>query len=79
MAALVFDPNSLDVGEMIAMEEVAGEGCLIQLSEGKPSAKLIGAIVWILNRRDNPDFTLEDAYKVKVADIDFEVPDAEGG
>lgn len=51
------------------------------LSEAKISAKTLSALVWLVKRQANPDFTLQDARRVRVAELiieDSEPEDSEG-
>jgi hypothetical protein len=48
------------------------------LSEAQLSAKVIKALVFLVKRRDNPAFTLEDARHVRISDLKFAEADAEG-
>ena len=83
--SLDFDPDSLTVGELEDFAEVAGmefseASYVVEVEDGKGGtttarrmkAKGLVALVYVLQRRTNPDFTLEDARKVKMAD--FNVP-----
>lgn len=74
---LRFDPNSMKIRDLVDLEDAAGAEAFQQIMEGKPTAKMIAALVWILKRRENPDFTLEDAYEVEVGQVDLEVVEPE--
>lgn len=39
--------------------------------------RVVKALVYIVGRRDNPDFTLEDAANVRFDEIEWEEPDEE--
>ncbi len=57
------------------------DGNVIRDEKGRPvksvqmDAKSLKAIVWITSRRDNPDFTLEDARNVKVSSFSVDGDD----
>lgn len=64
-----FDVNSLTLGEVETMEEIVGRDVMRELGQGTPSVKTLLALVYVVKRRDNPEFTLDDARKLKVAAI----------
>lgn len=63
----------LTIGEMEALEEITGaplEDLVDEdgnLAVAVPKVKLLKAIVWISKHRENPDFTLEDASRLKLS------------
>jgi hypothetical protein len=77
---LEFDPNDLTLGDMEDFEAATGEpfGALAQRFRGKPAneviatlpAKALTALVWIVARRADPDFTLAMARDTKATDIE---------
>jgi hypothetical protein len=70
-SGLAFDPDDLTIGEMEQFEDVVGQTMTSALSDpSNMSAKALKAIVWIVNRRTNPEYTLEDAASVKVSSLD---------
>lgn len=73
-----FDINQLELGELEDIEEVTGinPGAL----EGKAlPVKMMTAIAWVLKRRDDPAFTLEQARRIKVVELLEETPSPNGG
>ena len=85
--SLDFDPESLTVGELEDFADAAGmefseASYLVDVEDGKGGttqvrrmkAKGLVALVYILRRRTDPSFTLEDARQVKIAD--FNLPPA---
>ncbi len=72
----LLDPDSLTLGEYAAIEEItdwtlpeiivalSGEGVL-------RSAQFVLALTLIAGTRDDPEYTLEDAAKVKLVDLDL--------
>lgn len=40
------------------------------------STKALKALIWIVKRQDNPDFTLEDARKIKVSELELQGDDS---
>ena len=72
--AFVFDINELDLGELEDLADAAGIDPLA-LNEGwQPDLKAVRAFVWLLKRREDPAFTLEDARRVKLHELAALVP-----
>lgn len=66
---LNFDPEQLTIGQMEQLEDATGMQLDVltkQMQEGKFSAKVLKAVVWMLMSADDPSFTIEDAAKVKI-------------
>lgn len=75
------DPDELTIGDLEDFEDASGQAFEDAFAEGpdgnvKPSLKAIKAIVWVVKRQSNPAFTLEDARKVKLADLQIGSEDA---
>lgn len=77
---LRFSVDHITVGDMEDLEEITGTpfGELLDLlgkaeSGGTMSIpiKVLKALVFIIYRQDNPDFTLDDARKVKVTELEL--------
>lgn len=66
---LEFDVNSLTLGEVEEMEEILGREVMKELGQGDPSVKTLVVLVYVMKRRDNPEYTMADARQVKVAMI----------
>ena len=66
---LEFDVNSLTLGEAESLEDIIGRDHMRTLERGDPSIKALVALVYVMKRRDNPDFTLDDARRLKVTAI----------
>lgn len=70
--ALNFDPESLTIGQIEQLEDIAGTSLsdlVNQLQAGQYKAKTIKAIVFLLMSADDPNFTLEDASKMKLSTL----------
>ena len=69
---LNIDLGELTVSEIETIEEVMGEPFDTAFADGKPRGKMLRAIGYVVKRRANPDFTLEDAGNliVKLAEPD---------
>lgn len=65
---IVLDVNQLTVGDVEDIEDICGKP-FEELNFDNPSAKLMKAIIFITGRRDNPEFTLDDARRVRLADV----------
>lgn len=63
------DPNDLTLGEAETFEELTG----LLVTDLRPGASIpsraLTAIVFIVKRRDDPDFTLEDARAIRFREI----------
>lgn len=58
--------DSLTIDEMETMEEITGAPFDEAFGAGKPKAKVLRALAFIIKRREDPDFTLEDAGKLAI-------------
>lgn len=77
---LDFDLNSLTVGELVDLQDVAGDAALDRLVEKQQaSPKMLLALLWILGRRDDPSFTLEQARAYKVTELKVPTVNGEDG
>lgn len=69
------DPDDLTIGELEDFEEIVGkpldEALVLDAKTKQPriSAKVLKAFIFIVYRRANPDFTLEQARAVKVSEL----------
>jgi hypothetical protein len=64
--------ESLTVADIETIEDIVGESIDTAFAEGKPRGKLLRAIGFVVKRRENPEFTIEDAGNlvVKLSDSD---------
>ena len=78
--ALRINPNDLTIGDLEDFEDICGmpfsEAFKTKLdANGQDTgmamvtAKALKAVVYVAKRKANPDFTLEDAAKVKVSEL----------
>ena len=77
---VIIDLDDLELGEIEEFEELSGVS-IAQIQSGLP-AKAISVLVWIIKRKQDPDYTLDMARKVKLSSVDFAEDDAnptEGG
>lgn len=73
---IVLDLDEMTFGEMAMIEEVAGVEAVERMMAGRMTAKALIAVVYVVKRRDNPAFTIEDAKAIKVTAL--KQPDAPG-
>lgn len=71
---VTIDPNDLTLGELMDFEEASGEKVsdVFAASEGAApsfSARTLTALVWVIRRRDDPNYSLDDARTVKIGDL----------
>ena len=65
-STLVCNLNDLSIGEIVSIEELTGLPFDAMTDPDKPKGKLLQAIAYISKRRDNPEFTFEDAGNLKL-------------
>lgn len=78
---LRFSVDSITVGDMEDIEEIAGMSFaeIVELLKDpvgesgmiKVPIKVLKAVVFVIYRRDNPDFTIEDTRKIKVTELEL--------
>ena len=80
------DMDALTLGDLEDFEGIAGRGITEALADyqaGKASMKEVIGLVWICQRAESPEFTLDDARKVKLTELEVEVaspdPTPDGG
>ncbi len=64
---IVLDLDRMTLGELELIEEVAGADAAQLMMSGRMTAKALIAVAYVVKRRDDPAFTLEDAKAMKVA------------
>lgn len=72
---LTLDVNRFTLAELEDLEEATGMSFMAlgeTLQSGQYPIKLLRALVWILRRRTDPSFSLEDARSLSLGDIRFE-------
>lgn len=62
------DVNDLTLGEVEFFEEESGL-TLADLQSGAMTTKAVTALVCAVKRRENPDYTMDDARKVKLSEF----------
>jgi len=61
-----FDFESLTLEEVEVIENLTNSSIDEAFSEGKPKGKALTAFVWVVLKRDNPTFKIEDARKLSL-------------
>lgn len=77
---IALDPNALSFGDLEDFETATGEGLMETFGKVGEDGNLQGlkiktmvALVWVCGRQENPDFTLDDARKVRLNDLEIDV------
>jgi hypothetical protein len=71
---ITIDLDTLTLGELDFFEEQSGLS-VEDLAAGKSSAKSAMALICIQERRTNPAYTMDDARKIPVSELEVEVAD----
>lgn len=69
MSEIEFDFDDLTIAEVETIEDITGISIDQIQAKGTPQGKVLRAIVYVVNHRANPDFTIEDAGNVKVTAV----------
>lgn len=69
---LTLDVDKLTMGDLEDFEDKTGRSMLSLAGEdfGSLPSRTLTALIWITGRADDPDFTWDDARKVRLADLD---------
>lgn len=76
--ALNIDINDLTIAEVVEIEDLTGMPLDALGQADKPKGRMLQALAYISKRRDNPDFTFEDAGALKIT-TDSTTPDPTDG
>lgn len=63
-----FDFESLTLEEVETIENLVGASIDEAFGDGKPKGKALKVFTWVITKRTNPDFTIEQASKVSLRD-----------
>lgn len=72
------DVDNLTFGDMADFEDEVGEPLLsvvTKLESGDASAKALIGLVWICGRAEDESFTIADARKLKITELEVDVGD----
>lgn len=63
-----FDFESLTLEEVETIENLVGESIDEAFESGKPKGKALRVFMWVITKRTNPNYTIEEASKVSLKD-----------
>jgi len=63
-----FDFESLTLEEVEVIENLTNTSIDEAFGNGKPKGKALAAFVWVVMKRDNPNYKMEDAKKLSLKD-----------
>jgi hypothetical protein len=61
-----FDFESLTLEEVELIENLTNVGIDEAFGSGKPKGKALAAFIWVVKKRDNPNYKMEDAKKISL-------------
>jgi hypothetical protein len=61
-----FDFESLTLEEVELIENLTNSSIDEAFSNGKPKGKALAAFVWVVLKRNNPNYKMEDAKKISL-------------
>jgi hypothetical protein len=61
-----FDFESLTLEEVELIENLTSTSIDEAFGEGKPKGKALSAFVWVVEKRNNPNYKMEDAKKLSL-------------
>jgi hypothetical protein len=68
MTTNIFDFESLTLDEVEQIELICGTSIDQILDAGQPKGKTLKAIIFVMKKREDPSFTLEQAGKISMKD-----------
>jgi hypothetical protein len=66
VANLTVDPEDLTLDEVEEVEETLGVSIDQAFAEGRPKAKALKVVLWVILRRDQPELTLDEVGAMKI-------------
>ena len=69
MTTQTFDFESLTLNEVETIELFTGASIDQIMSEGQPKGKALKAIIFVIKKREDPNFTIEQAGSFKMSDV----------
>jgi hypothetical protein len=61
-----FDFESLTLEEVEVIENLTNSSIDQAFQDGKPKGKALSAFVWVVLKRENPNYKMEDAKKISL-------------
>lgn len=78
MPVIRINPDDLTIDEIEELDDLL-EGGFSSMTNGRIPVKAMRVIAYLVMRRTEPDFTLEDAGKLKMSDFDMDDDPGEDG
>lgn len=79
MTKFTMDVEDLTLGEIEEFEKASGGEKLASVQRGEVGAAAITALVWVFKKRENPDYSLDDARTVKLSELQWDEGNPTGG
>lgn len=73
---LRLDQGDVTLGELADVEEALGSSLAVAFEHSQ--ARAIAALAWIVKRRDDPTFTLDQAFALRMSDLEIVTPGSPG-
>lgn len=70
MSKIKIDPDDLDIDELEELDDLLPGGFQSLMGGGVP-VKAMRVIAYLIQRRTDPEYTLEQAGKIKLSDFDL--------
>lgn len=64
----MFDIQSLTLGEVAAIEDLAGVSVDAMADDDRPKGRLLAAFIFVMKRREDPGFKFEDALNIPLSE-----------
>ena len=61
--------SKLTVGDIAIVEELSGMGISVLGDETAPKGKVMAALVYVIKRKENKDFTFKDAMEMTMDEV----------
>lgn len=72
MSKLTMNVEDLTLGEIEEFEKASGGQTIAAVQKGEVGASAITALVWVFKKRENPDYSLDDARTVKLSELQWD-------
>lgn len=64
------DIQNLTLGEIATVERISGQALANLADENLPKGELLAALAFVIKKRENPKYTMEQAKDLTMADIE---------
>jgi len=71
---ILVDPSQLNLGDIEDIEDTVGmpiSQVFESFGDGTWTARMFASLAWVTERKNTPEFTLDDARQLKLDDITF--------